>query len=38
MKKGNNNNEFNEVYSLKYMHALINPGESVGCTAAQSIG
>lgn len=38
MKKENCTKEFNEIYSLKYMHSLINPGESVGCTAAQSIG
>ena len=30
--------QFNEVYSLKYMFSLVQPGESVGCTAAQSIG
>lgn len=30
--------EFAEVYALKYMHDMIHPGESVGCTAAQSIG
>lgn len=32
------NREFKEVYGLKYLHDMIQPGESVGCTAAQSIG
>ena len=32
------NREFKEMYGLKYFHGMVQPGESVGCTAAQSIG
>ena len=38
LKSNKKEKEFNEVYALKYMYGLIHPGESVGCTAAQSIG
>jgi DNA-directed RNA polymerase I subunit RPA1 len=27
-----------ELYALKYLYCMIQPGECVGCTGAQSIG
>ncbi len=29
---------FEEIFALKYMKGMVEPGEAVGCTAAQSIG
>jgi DNA-directed RNA polymerase I subunit RPA1 len=30
--------EFQEIFALKYNRGMVEPGEAVGCTAAQSIG
>lgn len=30
--------ELQEIFALKYKKGMIEPGEAVGCTAAQSIG
>ena len=38
MQKHKTSEEFNQIYTLKYKYNMIEPGEAVGCTAAQSIG
>ena len=30
--------ELQEIFALKYKKGMVEPGEAVGCTAAQSIG
>lgn len=29
---------FEDIFALKYQRGMVEPGEAVGCTAAQSIG
>jgi succinate dehydrogenase/fumarate reductase-like Fe-S protein len=29
---------FENLYQLKFLNALVQPGECVGCTAAQAVG
>lgn len=31
-------NEFTQLFQMKYLNSLVQPGESVGCTAAQAVG
>ena len=38
LKKLKADEEFQEIFALKYQRGMVEPGEAVGCTAAQSIG
>ncbi len=38
MKNNLDSEKGQQVYALKYKYNTVDPGESVGCTAAQSIG
>ena len=38
MKDTRMGDDFADVFALKYKKGMVEPGEAVGCTAAQSIG